>query len=554
MPLKYFAKGKMAERPIKEYLSGTKAATDLFTLKRLVEYGQIWAGLLKPYSSDYPLIEPRELNPPFEMPLAEYKELPGFSMLALDRPLDYQAEPFQFDLLADPRQAADSRGVRRANLETLLSRLPRRFHAGAQRRLGRLDITSPENYPLVLTRLFEMDRGHVIARTASDGYGLLGLFASFPSDLDREIKRFGQQIGKFRPGQNLLYARNRLFVYRYLMELYGFALSSERHTSAAMFCRRLIERDENFFISVLGTSDRVLTFLSSRGKGHWPLVEKIALVRVDPAEKALVEQLGDKGFFLHRRRRVVILKVTYTQHRYDPENIVEDRALSIVAQEVIHPQTGQSLEVDLLKAERSRLLRFNDIVRGEFHGQIAYKSREIIHGTEDHSSRLKFLQAWLTKSRRHVLNYTPKTFSQVSRTLESYLNNQELEPVFAKNAALHQEVAALARTMEQEYEVLQLARLLEGRGDKGQPKSIADRLLRLLDFISQEEKLIGFQEKVFEKAMFITEKFLTAPYLQSRYLNLAKDPQKANEAKVLKLYRQVVDQKNRLEQLYGNTG
>ncbi|MBW2618746.1 MAG: hypothetical protein JRC92_07710, partial [Deltaproteobacteria bacterium] len=138
-----------------------------------------------------------------------------------------------------------------------------------------------------------------------------------------------------------------------------------------------------------------------------------------------------------------------------------------------------------------------------------------------------------------------------SRTLESYLNNQELEPVFAKNAALHQEVAALAKTLEQEYEVLQLSRLLEGRGDKGQPRPIAARLSLLLEFISQEKKLIDFDEKVFEKAMFVCGRFLQSPYLKSRYLILEGNPKTANEVKVLKLYEEVLSQKNRLEQLSG---
>ena len=54
---------------------------------------------MEPYDADYPLVEPRELLPSFEKNFAEYKHLPSFSMVAFNRPLSYQDEIFQFDLL-----------------------------------------------------------------------------------------------------------------------------------------------------------------------------------------------------------------------------------------------------------------------------------------------------------------------------------------------------------------------------------------------------------------------------------------------------------------------
>ena len=59
----------------------------------------IQQGLLAPYDASYPLIEPRELLPSFEKNFAEYQHLPSFSMVAFNRPLSYQEEIFQFDLL-----------------------------------------------------------------------------------------------------------------------------------------------------------------------------------------------------------------------------------------------------------------------------------------------------------------------------------------------------------------------------------------------------------------------------------------------------------------------
>ena len=46
------------------------------------------------------------------------------------------------------------------------------------------------------------------------------------------------------------------------------------------------------------------------------------------------------GFYVDPGRRVVILKVTYQQHKYNRYNVLEDRAMSIVRQEIIHPDHG----------------------------------------------------------------------------------------------------------------------------------------------------------------------------------------------------------------------
>ena len=86
-----------------------------------------------------------------------------------------------------------------------------------------------------------MDRAQVLTLKGDvpghENFRLSGVYASFPSDLDTEIKRFGLRIGKFAVGDNEMYDQNRNFVYQYMMELYGFPISSERRTSAALFAR-----------------------------------------------------------------------------------------------------------------------------------------------------------------------------------------------------------------------------------------------------------------------------------------------------------------------------
>jgi hypothetical protein len=72
---------------------------DRYVLKDFLEYAHIQQGLIAPYDSSYPLSEFRELLPSFEKNFAEYRHLPSFSMVAFNRPLSYQEEIFQFDLL-----------------------------------------------------------------------------------------------------------------------------------------------------------------------------------------------------------------------------------------------------------------------------------------------------------------------------------------------------------------------------------------------------------------------------------------------------------------------
>ncbi len=549
MKKKFFDQVEIAGHSLEDSLSGKREIKDLFTLKAVMEYCQVEAGLLKPYAKDYPVIESRELQPPFDPCLWEHLGLPGFSMLALDRTLNYQAECFQFDLLHDPRTNERPQQIKRANLEAFLERLPRRFHGEAEKRLGRVDITRLKHYPAVLNFILVMDRAHVVALSPEGGYRLLGFYASFPSDLDREIKRFGFRIGKFRLHDNALYQANRLFVYRYLMELFGFPISSERRTSAAMFARQLSNQNENYFISVLGNSDRVLTFISSRGRERWPLVEKIALVSLETEDEALRGRLMREGFFVDAQRGVVLFKVTYAQHQYNLENIMEDRALSVVAQAVLHPRTGRPLELDLLRTERSRLIRLNDIVRGEHEGQIIYRGQEIIHGTEDVLSRLKFLAAWLTKHRRHLLNYAPKNFDHVIRTLESFLRDEDMKAEFKNFSVSHQEVVALMDTLKQEYEVLTLKRIIQP-SDKQRSPTYEEKLALLLNFLSHERELCEYERGVFDKLMFFCDKVVGSPYFLRRYVKTKQPPRSDYDQRVRQLFEEVMKRRHRLEWRY----
>ena len=196
-----------------------------------------------------------------------------------------------------------------------------------------MDTAVLDYYPALMPYLLAMDRAHVFATDVYGHYHLAGLFASFPSDMDGEIKRFGLRTGKFKIGDNEMYERNRTFVCQFLMELYGFPISSERRTSAALFSRRLHKLGERFLVRVLGQSDRTITTIWNNGENRpYPRVEKIALVKLDPEQKDLIRACEEGGFFVDAEKRVVIIRISYKQHRYNADNVRQDRALSVERQ------------------------------------------------------------------------------------------------------------------------------------------------------------------------------------------------------------------------------
>ena len=299
-------------------------------LKRFLDAVHIRFCLVKPYQEhkNYPLVEGRELLPSFDNDMFEYKDLPGFSMVAFARQLDYFSETFQFDKLHPIVMEADGaccpleNQVLARNVQTLASRLPRMHQDIFRQQFANADTVILDNYPSLMPYLLAMDRAQVLALDADRQFHLAGVFASFPSDIDSELKRFGMRIGKFVYGDSEIYERNRMFVYQYLMELYGFPIVSERRTSSALFARKLHKLGEHFMLRVLGQTDRTITTYTSMGQStRYPLLEKIALISVDEDQEEALETLEKGGYFLDRDRRVVIIRVTYRQHRFDASNV-----------------------------------------------------------------------------------------------------------------------------------------------------------------------------------------------------------------------------------------
>jgi len=509
----FFSEVRLNGRSLADYRLGKAAIRDRYILKDFLEYLHIKKGLLAPYSGSYPLVEPRELLPSFEKTFAEYKDLPAFSLVAFNRTLSYQQEIFQFDLL-HPGPATRKKGWR-DNVDKILPHLTRELRPLFKQRLGSRDLTDLANYEEMLEFLFHMDRAQVIARDADGVFRLLGVYASLPSDLDTELKTFGRQLGKFKKLDDAVYEREREFVYQFLMELYGFPISAERRTSAALFARKLSRLKEQYLIKVLGSADRTLTSLCGWEQKQFPLVEKIALIALPATLLEAHPHLLDQGFLVDPDRRVVILKVTYQQHKYNRLNVLEDRALSVVKQELIHPyHGGREAGVNILKDTKRFLKDLTDIVRGEYLGSISYKRSELLSSTKTHEERLKFLEAWLNKNQRRLATYSADSFEAVKKVLNSYLLNREYKEAFAKHPELHREVVRRMAYLSQAHQLQGLEKLAQGDTSKRQLGPY-QRLAAAVSFLEdKKEELPYFFPDLFAKCQELWEQLLSYPYFK----------------------------------------
>ncbi len=522
-------------------------------LKSFLDYTQVKHGLLKPYFEleHYPLVESRELLPSFEADLYEHKELPGFSQVVLNRRIDSFQEIFQFDVLHSLLDASDitlslAKGVAEnaslQNLQTIQQRLPKNAQEDFKALFAKQDVTDIRNYPRMLEFLLQMERAQVMALDEYGNFHLAGVFASLPTDLDTEIKRFGLRMGKFAIGDTVRYEQNRLFVYQFLMELYGFPIVSERRTSAALFARRLHKLGEQFMVRVLGQSDRVITSLSSHPSAkNYPLLEKIALVRVDKEQHEVIDRLKQGGFFLDPRQRIVILRVVYRQHKYNTGNVRQERALSVDRQEVIHPLTGKvSAPVNIIKDTYNMFLRLNDIVRGEYAGRVVYKRHEVVENTDTDEKRLKFLYAWLSKNQRRVIGYSDDFYANVVKVLDNYLLNPDNYETFKGIPEPYREVWAKYSFIQQARKV-RLLEDLSHRTLKGTKLNYLEMLIGACELLHELRfEIVDYFDDLVSDIIFIGDNILGDKYLKSTYVE-KKDEDMSNYGReIKKLYRRLV--------------
>ena len=179
MPPRWFSKAKIGEVDLWEILEQKKPGGSLSQVAQVLDYLHMHQGLLEAYHASYPLVEPAELIPPFDAPLIEYRDLPAFSLVALDRPLSYQDEGFQYDQFYAEGDPPD-RSLAAANRATLRRRLPRNLAPDMDQALGLGGPTPVRRYVQLMPLLMAMDRGHVLARDPEGEFHLAGVFASFP--------------------------------------------------------------------------------------------------------------------------------------------------------------------------------------------------------------------------------------------------------------------------------------------------------------------------------------------------------------------------------------
>jgi hypothetical protein len=350
------------------------------------------------------------------------------------------------------------------------------------------------------------------------------------------------RAGKFSIGDNEKYERNRLFVYQYLMELYGFPIVSERRTSSALFARRLHKMGERFLIRVLGQSDRTLTTLyTPPRRKHYPLVEKIALVKVHDDQTEVIRRLEEGGFFVDEKRRIVILRVTYAQHKFNPDNVRQERALSVMMQEVIHPLTGRVIDdLNIIKDTTNMFLRLNDIVRGEHMGRITYKRNEIVENTDTDEKRLKFLYAWLSKHQRRIIGYSDEFFGNVVKVLDGYLLSPDNYEAFGNLNELYQEVWTRYSFIQQarKIKVLEDLRTREFKGERisyGTMLTEAATLLHGLKF-----EIVSYFDELVASVISIAESILNDRYLTRNYIEKRDDQLTPYGMEMKKQYRKLV--------------
>ncbi len=522
-------------------------------LKRYLDWVHIRQCLLRPYCehANYPVVEIRELLPSFEADVYEYKELPGFSMVALARPLKYFQEIFQYDILHCLLDYTDETyrdqcpletSIFGQNMRTFCARLPKAIQDQFRHDFSETDVTNLENYPALLPTILQMDRAHVMSFDNQNDFYLSGVYSSFPSYLDTELKRFGLNIKKFAVNDDRRYERNRGFVYQFLMELYGFPIVSERRTSAALFARRLFRMGEKFMVRVLGQTDRTITSLYSHPEARfYPRVEKIALVSVEKSQTEAIRTLHEGGYFIDPDRRVVICRVVYRQHKYDPNNVRQDRALSVAGQEVLHPLTGHAYSrLNLVKDTYSLFLRLNDIVRGEYNGRIVYKRNEIVENTDTHEKKLKFLYSWLAKHQRRIIGYSDEFYSNVVKVLDNYLLASDNYDDFSALRDIYHEVWSKYSFIQQARKVKTLEDL-QDRKYKGENLSYLRMLTMFTEILNDLKfEIVNYFDTLVERVLSLGDMILNDKYLLRNYIRKKDMELSAYGQSVKKIYGRLV--------------
>jgi hypothetical protein len=212
---------------------------------------------------------------------------------------------------------------------------------------------------------------------------------------------------------------------------------------------------------------------------------------------------------------VVLFKVTYKQHKHNPLNVLEDRALSVVSQEIIHPcHGGRDSGFNLLKDTRRSLKDLTDIVRGEYLGSIIYRRSDLIAAPKTHEDRLKFLSAWLTKNQRRLATYSEENFEAAKKVLNSYLINKDYKEAFARHPDLHREALRHMAVLTQAHQLQTLEKLTHKQAERRR-LGPHQRISQALAFLEEKkEELPYFYPAMFKKFLTLWDELMDYPYFR----------------------------------------
>ena len=270
-------------------------------------------------------------------------------------------------------------------------------------------------------------------------------------------------------------------------------------------------------------------------------MEKIALVRVDKEQREAIDRLKQGGFFLDPQQRIVILRVVYRQHKYNPANVRQERALSVERQEVIHPLTGKvSDPVNIVKDTYNMFLRLNDIVRGEYAGRVVYKRHEVVENTDTDEKRLKFLYAWLAKNQRRVIGYTDDFYANVVKVLDNYLLNPDNYETFKALPEPYKEVWTKYSFIQQARKVRVLEDLSR-RTLKGARLNYLEMLIGACDLLHELRfEIVDYFDDLVADIILIGDNILRDRYLKANYVEKKDEEMSDYGREIKKLYRRLV--------------
>lgn len=254
----------------------------------------------------------------------------------------------------------------------------------------------------------------------------------------------------------------------------------------------------------------------------------------------MIDEIKEQNAFVDEKKRVVILRVHYKQHAFNKGNIRQDRALSIVSHEIIHPLTGESItHINVLRDTTNLIIRLNDIIRGEHYGKVLYKRTELVENTDTEEKRLKFLYSWLSKHQRRIIGYSDDFFLDLSKVLKNYFDKLNEED--------HIELRELIQENRNKYSFILQARKVRALEEIGSRKYKGitlnyEQMLSEAVTVSKELRFecVHYFDTIIESTLYEIDKILNNRYLRKNYIEKSDGQLSARGQEIKKNYGKLI--------------